>query len=236
MLSSYAQEERLERFATVLAQRTKGVRFVFENPANVNNCWAALRTFDACGIQYTDIVLDDTAYYNKERVGSMVSALGSQKWMSIAKHKSTPECVDSLKARGYRVAVADLHHPATVPLSQVDFTAGPTAIVLGNEKTGASAAAREAADIHFFVPMKGFSESLNVSAFVAMMCGKLEAQGALSAEETSHGAIPKAEKDRIYLTWLARSVPGSIALLRRAGLDLQGNRIWENFAGYTTKP
>ena len=235
VLRPFAQDERLARFDSVLEQRTKGVRFVFENPANVNNCWAALRTFDACGIQYTDIVLDDAAYYNKERVGSMVSALGSQKWLSLAKHRGTSDCITALKDKGYRVAVADLHHPNTVPLDQVDFAAGLTAIILGNEKTGASTCARELADIHFYVPMKGFSESLNVSAFVAILCGQLEAQGALDAS-LPHGRIPQTEQDRIYLTWLARSVPGSIALLRRAGLNLLGNKIWENVAGYTTKP
>jgi hypothetical protein len=30
---------------------------VYENPSNANNVWASLRTFDAYGIQFIDVIM-----------------------------------------------------------------------------------------------------------------------------------------------------------------------------------
>jgi hypothetical protein len=43
-VSLYVTEERRSKFSKVLGDRTNYIRFVFENPINVNNCWACLRT------------------------------------------------------------------------------------------------------------------------------------------------------------------------------------------------
>jgi len=255
-LSSSVTEQRMARFQEALKHRTNAVRFVFENPANVNNCWAALRTFDAMGLQYTDIVLGDE-YPDAKRRQEMSTSLGCQKYMSLAQHWDTESCILSLRAQGYAVAVADLHHPASVPLSALDFhvdlaparaegaeegssgapasTPKRVAILLGNEVTGASRAARDMADVRFFMPMRGFAESLNVSAFAALLCGKLEAAGVLDPRNRN-GHIPQAEQQRILLTWLARSAPGAMTLIERAGLKLSSPRLWDKIGNFTTKP
>jgi tRNA G18 (ribose-2'-O)-methylase SpoU len=240
-LTPYIQADRMQRFRTVLSQRSARVRFVFENPANANNVWAALRTFDAVGLQYADIILDPAAFIDKDnlRRKSMGAALGCQKYMSVAEHADTRACLLGLKAQGYTIAVADLHHPATMPVSSLAaFTSATTktktAILLGNEKLGASTVARELADVHFFLPMRGFAESLNVSAFCAMLLGQFDVAGGLKAEPGC-GAIAGTEADRILLTWMARTAPGALQLLRRAGLSSAGNRLWDTVSGCTNK-
>lgn len=50
-LRPYCTPDRLAKFDAVLAGRTDFVRFVFEHPANANNAWAALRSFDGFGLQ-----------------------------------------------------------------------------------------------------------------------------------------------------------------------------------------
>ena len=56
-LGKYCSKERLERFEEVLNLRTSNIRMVYENPSNANNVWASLRTLDAYGIQYIDVIL-----------------------------------------------------------------------------------------------------------------------------------------------------------------------------------
>lgn len=242
-LSSSVTIQRMQRFHSVLEKRTNAIRFVFENPANVNNVWAALRTFDALGLQYTDIILGD-AYTSDNCRKEMASSMGCQKYLSLFEHHNTESCLIGLKKQGYRIAVADIHHPASVPLSAIDFGVNArsetsvhnrTAIVLGNEVVGASQVARDLADVHFFLPMRGFAESLNLSAFCALVCGSLDTTGVLSSSN-ANGRIEKSEQARILLTWLARTAPGSMLLLKRAGLNISHPKLWDKIGNYTTKP
>ena len=73
-LSIYVNTERQTKLHEIMDQRTDNVRFVFENPGNVHNMWAALRTFDSFGIQNIDIIMDKVAY--EEKWGSGKSARG----------------------------------------------------------------------------------------------------------------------------------------------------------------
>lgn len=230
LLSTHVREERLAKFNRVMDQRTDKYRVVFENPINPNNCWAALRTFDSFGLQRVDIISNQESYHNKKRRDSMFEALGAQKWMSLKQHRRTTECLQELKARGYRIAVTDIHHADAKPVGDIDWKAQKTAIVLGNERDGVTEEARSMADIHFYLPMKGFAESLNVSAFCASLMAMLETQGCLGPD------MDESQRQRILLTWLARTVPKSPALLRHSGLPLQTERLYENIAGYTTRP
>jgi tRNA G18 (ribose-2'-O)-methylase SpoU len=235
VLETYVTDDRKAKMDRVLSQRTSAARIVFENPSNANNAWAALRSMDSFGIQYCDIITDSTVYVNKHRRGTMHQALGSQKWMSLKQHSSTQKCLDGLIKDGYRIAVTDIHHPKSIPMNQVKWNEQKTAIVLGNELKGISDIARDRADIHFYLPLKGFAESLNVSAFCACLCENLEQSGILDPGHPL-GVIPDQDKSRIYLTWLARTAPGAIPLLKREGLDIQCERLYETIAGFTTKP
>ena len=230
VLKGYVHDKRIAKMEKILAKRTDNIRMVFENPSNPNNCWAALRTFDTFGCQYVDVITNKESYHNKQRRKSMFEALGAQKWMSLKQHLTTTECLQGLKENGYRIAVTDIHHPSAKPLGDIDWNECKTAIVLGNEKHGITDEAREMADLHFYLPMKGFAESLNVAAFCAVAMAYLEAQGCLVP------SLQHEQKQRILLTWLARTAPGSTALMRRAGVDVRTDRLYENIAGFTTKP
>lgn len=232
VLSKLVTENRLKKFQEVLKSRSKGIRFVFENPANVNNVWASLRTFDSLGIQYCDLILDPSRYINPKKRSSMVSALGAQKWLSIKQFENSTTCLKELKAKGYKIAVTDIS-PESVPLSEVDFKSQKTAIILGNEVSGSSEEVKNGADIRFHLPMKGFSESLNISAFCALLAGKLNADGALSMP---YGRLDNDEEKRILLSWLAKTVPKASTVMRHAGIDKKDNKVWPNVAGFSTKP
>ncbi|MBC7173990.1 MAG: hypothetical protein H5U40_16230 [Polyangiaceae bacterium] len=92
-------------------------------------------------------------------------AKGSQRWLELVQHASPERCIEALRAEGRTVFVAAMdgeHRPE-------DLAGRPrVAVVFGNERHGASAAMREAADGAFAIPMQGFVESLNVSVAAAI--------------------------------------------------------------------
>ena len=95
---------------------------------------------------------------------------------------------------------------------------------------GISDQVRAAADETFHIPMKGFAESLNVSVAAAVLCSVLDHHGALRP------GIEQDEAARIMLTWLARSVPASLNILRRQGFKVEGDSLYQPVAGFTQKP
>lgn len=215
VLKVHIQNKRIVRMRKVLANRTDIVRFVFENPANVNNTWAALRTLDSMGLQTVDIILGE--YPDEQRRSQMKLSLGTQKWMSVQRHSSTEDCLRALKAQGFAIFVTDIHRDA-IPISEAKFSsiieAGKKiAIVLGNEKQGVSSQATELADTRIFLPMQGFAESLNVSAFCAFLCGHLYCSGILGRAQGSD-ANGDIGADLLLLKWMAADVPHSETLLQ----------------------
>jgi hypothetical protein len=173
-LLPYITQARMTKFKKVLSYRTKNIRFVFENPANINNVWSCLRTFDTVGIQYCDIVMNEFDYYgtNKDngtkgalRRKEMSAALGTQKYMSISQYTNIETCVNELKNQGYIIAVTDIHSKNSKALSNIigdedgklfvplnsnsnsssNKHANKVVIIVGNEKVGASQIAKDLA-------------------------------------------------------------------------------------------
>lgn len=267
-LTSYCSPERLQRIHYIASQRTDRVRFVFENPQNVNNVWAALRSLDSFGIQFVDIILPEISEaYSKrktEKRTTMNAALGSQQWLTLYEHHNTTECLNSLKKEGYSLFATDLSAKSKL-LRQFVYecqkevlsndtnstTKGKIAIIMGNEEFGISQEARDLVDDCFYIPMYGFAESLNLSIATAVVCSALEApyhsnnhlmslEASPSPIDDSRGLLsPHLEqnmKNRIILTWLTRSVRGSMSLLRRAGLPVTGDSRHQSIGHSTTRP
>jgi tRNA (guanosine-2'-O-)-methyltransferase len=136
-----------------------------------------------------------------------------------------------LESQGYRVIASDLS-ATSKPVGEIPWSQGCTessntvddycknkvAIVMGSEKTGISSTMRMQANELFYLPMKGFAESFNLAAATAITCAHLDAMHLLKP------SLPVPMKRRILLTWLTRSVDGSMPLLRKAGLNVGTNR------------
>lgn len=259
VLSDYCSKERLERIYAIANQRTDRVRFVFEDPTNVNNVWAALRSLDSFGIQFIDVILPDgkSAELRRKadslsRRGSMNAALGSQKWMTLHEYKTTAECIRALREKGFKIFATDLTSKSKLLREFINdsvqssrsstSTEFKLAIVMGNEEKGISQEVRELSDGTFYIPMHGFAESLNLSIATAVICEALDSASQSqslsgSADRGLLAAHMAADlKSRIILTWLTRSVKGSLPLLRRAGLPVAGNSRFNSIGSVSTKP
>lgn len=188
--------ERFARVVDVVRRRMCGITVVLENTYDPGNRNAVYRSAEGHGLTEVHLVRPELA---QKRTARSVSR-GAEKWLDVHAHAGTQEAVAVLKARGFRVAVADLR--AAVPLQSLSF-AEPTAIVFGNEKDGISEEMRSLADQAFVIPMLGFAGSYNVSVAAAMTLSwaRLSRERALGRETD----LTPAEADDLLFDYLMRA-------------------------------
>ena len=228
VLLPYVNQARIHKIQAVLEQRTTHTRFLFENPANPSNVFACLRTLDAFGIQYIDLILNSAKYQGKAALSQkrgMRVAMGSAQWLSIRNHPTTAQAIQSLKQQNFRIYASDVN-PNAKDIRDIEWpedgTTTPICIVMGNEETGISSEMRELADETFYLPMCGFAESFNLSVATAITLAHLSSatkatKGPLRPGLTTH------EYNCLFLKGLMHSLPNKRlgdALLRKENIQL----------------
>jgi tRNA (guanosine-2'-O-)-methyltransferase len=158
-----ATDKRIERITSVLAHRQPDLRVVLEGVTIAHNASAVIRTCDAAGILYLDIISP-----NPELVEfNEAITTRTDKWLEIEVHPSVTDCLSKLKEHGFRIAVTSLGE-RSVPYTSLDYTR-PTALVFGSESNGVSAEVLAFADDIVRIPMVGMVQSLNLSVSVAIV-------------------------------------------------------------------
>ena len=181
--------ERRERIDRVVAERTRTLTVVIEafcDPQNVN---AVLRTCEAFGVQELHVIEGLEKPYDRNKKISQ----NADKWLDVVRWKTTAECLDALRGRGFAVYATHLDAAAR-PLGELSF-AGKVALVFGNESRGVSEDALARADARYVIPMRGFSQSLNVSVAAAVSLHHAVARR--EAERGRHGDLTEAEADEL---------------------------------------
>ena len=122
---------------------------------------------------------------------------------------SAVACIEASRADGRALWVTDLSQDA-IPLDR-DVAAlaavlpQRVAVVIGSEGAGVSQTMLSAADRRIFLPMSGFTESLNISVAAALILQRLLDAAAYGGTQ---GGLPKEELDALRVAWygqLARS-------------------------------
>ena len=152
-----ATKERIEKVEKVLSLRQPDLRVVLEEVTNTHNASAVVRTCDAAGILYVDIIY---AQPDPFPVNEAISTR-ADKWLHFTRYESTPECLNQLQKDGFKIAATHLG-PQAVPYTSLDYTQ-PLALVFGNESEGISEEALQRADYVIKIPMLGMAQSLNLS-------------------------------------------------------------------------
>jgi TrmH family RNA methyltransferase len=130
-----------------------------EKPGNLG---ALLRTADGAGADAV-IVCDAATDLNNPNV--IRASIGTLFYLPIAE-ASTEETIAFLKEKGIQTLSA--MPEATMKYTEIDLR-GPTAIVVGAEDRGLSAAWETQADLNVNIPMLGKNDSLNVSVSAAIL-------------------------------------------------------------------
>jgi len=156
---------RKERVDYVVGLRTRSLVLVLEGLEDSFNMAAVLRTCEAMGLQELHVIpRPDVPFSPHAKVTQ-----GCEKWIDVITHATFGACRESLKSRGFSIW-ASATGPNACSLFALRFD-GPIALVFGNERGGVSPEALSAADGIFWVPLRGFTQSMNVSAAAALCVG-----------------------------------------------------------------
>ncbi|MBO9490396.1 tRNA (guanosine(18)-2'-O)-methyltransferase TrmH [Endozoicomonas sp. G2_1] len=181
--------ERLQRINQMLDHRQPDLTVCMEGVHKNHNLAAVVRTCDAIGVSDVHAV-----WKNEQMRVSGGSAAGSQNWVNVHNYSQTKDAIGELKKQGMQVLVTNLSESA-IDFREVDYTK-PTAIILGQEKFGASETALELADQDIIIPMVGMVQSLNVSVACSVVLYEAQRQRQL-AGMYDKATINEAERQRI---------------------------------------
>jgi len=154
-------EERKERIQQVVEQRTRTLTVVLDKLEDTFNMAAVVRTCEGMGIQELHLISNPKAPF---RPNDKVTQ-GCDKWIELYQYGDFAACRTHLKSRGFSLWASALQ-PAAQDLFSMRFDS-KVALIFGNERGGVSDEAVAGADGLFWIPMQGFTRSLNISAAVS---------------------------------------------------------------------
>lgn len=168
-LESFLTARRRALFTKVLKERTKHITVVTEDVYHLHNTSAVMRNCEVFGIQDLHVVEE----INRKEIDREI-ALGAQKWVTLHRHNHVKDCIARLRADKYRI-VATTPHKEAHTLESFDIS-DKVALFFGQEVNGLSATVMEEADDYIYIPMLGFTESLNISVSAAIILQHLSAK------------------------------------------------------------
>ena len=156
-------QERINKAKQVLSFRQPDLRVALEEVTNTHNASAVVRTCDAAGIMYVEIISSAMEPFPVNRAIST----RAEKWLKLNYYASATKCLKHLKDEGFTIVATHLGDDA-IPYTSLDYTE-PTLIVFGNESEGISEEALKLSDHIIKIPMVGMVQSLNLSVSVGII-------------------------------------------------------------------
>lgn len=154
-----APERRAARMRLVASRRLTGLTVALDAVHDPHNVSAVLRSCEGFGLQ-------DVHWVEPRGGANRAISMGCDKWLTLHRYKSAPECAAALHDAGFELwaAMPDRGAPA---IEELDFSRR-IALVLGAERDGLSQDLLAACDGRYQIRMTGFSQSLNVSVAAAI--------------------------------------------------------------------
>jgi len=159
---------RYHKIRTLLSKRQPDLTLLLEEVHKPHNVSAIIRSADAVGVHRLHAVWENNTPLLRS------TAMGSQVWVDMQRHSSAEDAITYFKSQNMQVLVTHLDQNA-VDFRKIDYTK-PTAIVLGQEKTGATSEAIAMCDYSIAIPMLGMVQSLNVSVAAALILYEAQRQ------------------------------------------------------------
>jgi tRNA (guanosine-2'-O-)-methyltransferase len=195
-VAPYLTEARVARIEALLSGRLDSLHVAVERLEDPHNGAAVVRTAEALGVMHVHAIeLPGGALHGAS------TTQGAYYWVHTYHHAGREPFLDTLRARGVRLAGALMSGQYALDELPVD---APLCVVFGNEKVGLSRELLAACDLTFRIPMVGMSESLNlsVSAAIAMYQLSRARRALLGAGGDLRGPVLAQERARYY----ARSI------------------------------
>lgn len=191
----------MELFERVLNFRTRYITLALEDIYQPQNASAVLRSCECFGIQDVHIIENRNEY----RINPDV-VMGASKWLNISRYNekeyNTSDAIGILRDKGYRIVATSLQEDS-VPLEEFDIQKGKFALFFGTELTGLSDTMLEQADEYVRIPIRGFTDSFNISVSAAIFLHHLTLQLHRSDISWKLGAD---ERNELLIRWLNKSI------------------------------
>jgi tRNA (guanosine-2'-O-)-methyltransferase len=198
-LTGFVSKERAERIESVLGQRTRHINIVLEDLYQPHNASAVMRSCDAFGVQDLYVIENEHRFSPHTRI-----TLGAEKWLTVKRFRGEDalgQCLGNLKEEGYMlVATSPKHHHPAISEIPVDQK---ISLMFGAELTGLSDQAFKRADLMCRIPMRGFTESFNVSVSAAICMYELTNRVRQSVEDWP---LAEDQKRVLRYLWLKKSI------------------------------
>jgi tRNA (guanosine-2'-O-)-methyltransferase len=185
--------ERFSRLRTALARRQPDLTVLMDSVNKSHNVSAIMRTADAVAVHRLHAISTGAAMRRHHMIAG-----GAKQWVELVLHRATDLALDALRADGFRLVAASAGDGAR-DFREVDYTQ-KTAVMVGAELIGLSAAALAAADEHVAIPMHGLGESLNVSVATGAILLEAERQRR-AAGMYEHSRLAPEEFERTLFEW-----------------------------------
>ena len=210
-LQPYVSEHKQQLIREVLHDRTRMITLVLEDIYHSQNASAVLRTSECYGIQDAYIIEKEHSYDINPRV-----VMGANKWLdlhyySASRGRTTMDCYNDLREKGYKIyATTPGYYSVEIQEIVPDHK---MAFVFGTELTGISEEAKEHADQLVHIPMRGFTESYNISVSAAIILKTIFVK--LRNNIPENYSLTHEEKQDITLRWYKLIVKNSDLILKR---------------------
>jgi tRNA (guanosine-2'-O-)-methyltransferase len=200
-LSQYITDHKKEFIEKVLSERTRHITLVLEDIYQSQNASAVIRTAECLGIQDIHIIENDSQYSVNKRV-----LKGANKWIELHRYKlksfnNTEICFRTLRESGYEIVVTD-PSPDGISINEISVEK-KIAVVMGSELRGSSDFALDHADQKIYIPMYGFTESMNISVSAAICLNTLVTKIRSSGTAWQ---LTGLEKELLRLQWYRKVV------------------------------
>jgi len=199
---------RRQKIDRVLGDRQPDLTVLAERLHKPRNFSAIVRSCDAVGIDTVHAVPGEDGlamHWNTSQ--------GAEKWVRVRAHADLDSACAWLKGRGFQLVVADLSEDA-MDYRDIDYR-GPTALLVGTERFGVSAGALQWADRKVMIPMRGMTQSLNVSVACAIVLYEAMRQRDV-AGLYGGGRLGLEDRWRLRFEWMH---PAVAKFCRERGLD-----------------
>lgn len=191
-------DRRRELLERVSSLRTRHFCMVLEDLFDPHNISALIRTSEVFGLQDVHIIEEDNPYKVNKSV-----LKGSFKWMSLNVYKKRATCMQTLRDKGYQIAVASTNTNKTI--LELDLSK-PTAFYMGAEFRGNHPDTLQGADVEFILPQYGITESMNVSVAGGVLMTYLDVYMQKVGRSTL--ALAPEERQELLLEWYERHIFG----------------------------
>ena len=219
-MGKHLTDDRRQLIDQKLEDRTRFLTVALEDLYHPHNASAILRTVEIFGLQDMHVVQNEKWYRPNRAI-----VKGAYKWVDINRYKGSAEepatlsTIDSLKAKGYQIAVTSLRDGC---VSLDDFVpTQPTCVVFGTEETGVSDEVHDAADVYLQIPMFGFTQSFNVSVTCAMILRDLTSK---IRQHNMPWQLSELEKEELRFDWYCKTLPCYEDLLKRFFVELEATK------------